>query len=123
MECRVNRRTMRTFMVRALSFSAVTALMLQQVLTPVIAADYRGLAAAAPLASDGQMNARFLSLGGTADRARALLRQSRELAPTLEAEIAEAFVTSETDKEDALARLAAIDLPGARLPARGGRAS
>jgi pilus assembly protein CpaC len=54
---------MRTFMVRALSFSAVTALMLQQVLTPVIAADYRGLAAAAPLASDGQMNARFLSLG------------------------------------------------------------
>jgi pilus assembly protein CpaC len=63
MECRVNRRTMRTFMVRALSFSAVTALMLQQVLTPVIAADYRGVAAAAPLASDGQMNARFLSLG------------------------------------------------------------
>jgi pilus assembly protein CpaC len=64
MECRVNRRTMRTFMVRALSFSAVTALMLQQVLTPVIAADYRGAAAAAaPLAADGQMNARFLSLG------------------------------------------------------------
>jgi pilus assembly protein CpaC len=64
MECRVNRRTMRTFMARALSFSAVTALMLQQVLTPVIAADYRGAAvAAAPLAADGQMNARFLSLG------------------------------------------------------------
>jgi pilus assembly protein CpaC len=55
---------MRTFMARALSFSAVTALMLQQVLTPVIAADYRGAAvAAAPLAADGQMNARFLSLG------------------------------------------------------------
>jgi pilus assembly protein CpaC len=57
---------MRTFMVRALSFSAVAALMLQQVLTPVIAADYRGAAAAAaaaPLAADGQMNARFLSLG------------------------------------------------------------
>jgi pilus assembly protein CpaC len=55
---------MRTFMVRALSFSAVTALTLQQALTPVIAADYRGAAAAAaPLAADGQMNARFLALG------------------------------------------------------------
>jgi pilus assembly protein CpaC len=55
---------MRTFMVRALSFSAVTALTLNQALTPVIAADYRGAAAAAaPLAADGQMNARFLALG------------------------------------------------------------
>src|SRR6202171_2715419 len=64
MKCRVNLMTMRTFMVRALSFSAVTALTLQQALTPVIAADYRGAAAAAaPLAADGQMNARFLALG------------------------------------------------------------
>ncbi len=64
MKCRVNRRTMRAFMVRALSFSAVTALTFNQALTPVIAADYRGAAAAAPLAAaDGQMNARFLSLG------------------------------------------------------------
>jgi pilus assembly protein CpaC len=62
MKCRVNLMTMRTFMVRALSFSAVTALILNQALTPVIAADYRG-AAAAPLAADGQMNARFLALG------------------------------------------------------------
>jgi pilus assembly protein CpaC len=55
---------MRTFMVRALSFSAVTALTLNQALTPVTAADYRGAAAAAaPLAADGQMNARFLALG------------------------------------------------------------
>ena len=64
MKCRVNLMTMRTFMVRALSFSAVTALTLNQALTPVIAADYRGApAAAAPLAADGQMNARFLALG------------------------------------------------------------
>jgi pilus assembly protein CpaC len=63
MKCRVNRRTMRTFMVRALSFSAVTALTFNQALAPVIAADYRGAATAAPLVADGQMNARFLSLG------------------------------------------------------------
>jgi pilus assembly protein CpaC len=64
MKCRVNLMTMRTFMVRALSFSAATALTLNQALTPVIAADYRGAAAAAaPLAADGQMNARFLALG------------------------------------------------------------
>ena len=64
MKCRVNLMTMRTFMVRALSFSAVTALTLNQALTPVIAADYRGAAAAAAtLAADGQMNARFLALG------------------------------------------------------------
>jgi pilus assembly protein CpaC len=62
MKCRVNLMTMRTFMVRALSFSAVAALTLNQALTPVIAADYRG-AAATPLAADGQMNARFLALG------------------------------------------------------------
>jgi pilus assembly protein CpaC len=64
MKCGVNRRMMRTFMVRALSFSAVAALTFNQALTPAIAADYRGAATAAPLAAaDGQMNARFLSLG------------------------------------------------------------
>jgi pilus assembly protein CpaC len=63
MKCRVSRPTMRAFMVRALSFSAVTALTFNQALTPLIAADYRGAAAAAPLVADGQMNARFLSLG------------------------------------------------------------
>ncbi|MGY3498565.1 pilus assembly protein CpaC [Bradyrhizobium sp. USDA 4502] len=52
-------RTMRAFMVRALSFSAVAALTLNPALTPVVAGDYR----AAPAAADGQMNARFLSLG------------------------------------------------------------
>ncbi|MCW2145521.1 pilus assembly protein CpaC [Bradyrhizobium elkanii] len=52
-------RTMRAFMVRALSFSAVAALTLNPALTPVVAGDYR----AAPAAADGQMNARFLALG------------------------------------------------------------
>jgi pilus assembly protein CpaC len=51
---------MRTLIVRALSFSAVAALTLNPALTPVIAGDYR---APAPVAADGQMNARFLSLG------------------------------------------------------------
>jgi pilus assembly protein CpaC len=51
---------MRTFIVRALSFSAVAALTLNPALTPVLASDYR---AAAPATSDGQMNARFVSLG------------------------------------------------------------
>jgi pilus assembly protein CpaC len=51
---------MRTFLVRALSFSAITAFTLNPALTPVVAADYR---AAAPVVADGQMNARFLSLG------------------------------------------------------------
>src|SRR5947207_15993556 len=60
MQCRGNRPTMRG-MVRALSFSAVAALMFNQTVTPVIAGDYR--VTAAPLAADGQMNARFLSLG------------------------------------------------------------
>src|SRR6185369_15056841 len=44
----------------ALSFSAVAALTLNPALTPVVASDYR---TAAPVAADGQMNARFLSLG------------------------------------------------------------
>jgi pilus assembly protein CpaC len=57
MKCREN-RPMRTFIVRALSFSAVAALTLNPVLTPVVASDYR----VAPVA-DGQMNARYLSLG------------------------------------------------------------
>jgi pilus assembly protein CpaC len=51
---------MRTFLVRALSFSAVTALTLNPALTPVLASDYR---VAAPVVADGQMNARFLALG------------------------------------------------------------
>jgi len=61
MQRRGNQRSMRALMVRALSFSAVTALTLNPVLTPVVAGDYR--ATAAPVAADGQMNARFLALG------------------------------------------------------------
>jgi pilus assembly protein CpaC len=61
MKCRGNQPAKRTFLLRALSFSAVAALTLNPVLTPVVASDYR---AAAPLvAADGQMNARFLALG------------------------------------------------------------
>src|SRR5512140_1350554 len=51
---------MRTVTVRALAFSAVTALILNPAMTPVVASDYR---VAAPVAADAQMNARFLSLG------------------------------------------------------------
>jgi pilus assembly protein CpaC len=51
---------MRALMVRALSFSAITAFALIPVLTPGVASDYR---TPAPLAADGQMNARFLALG------------------------------------------------------------
>ena len=60
MKCREIPPMMRTFIVRALSFSAVAALTLNPALTPVVASDYR---AAAPVATDGQMNARFVSLG------------------------------------------------------------
>jgi pilus assembly protein CpaC len=59
MKSRGNHSMMRTVMVRALSFSAIAALMFNQTVTPVIASDYR---APAPVA-DGQMNARYLSLG------------------------------------------------------------
>ena len=59
MKCRGNQPMLRAFVVRALSFSAVAALTLNPALTPVAASDYR---APAPVA-DGQMNARFLSLG------------------------------------------------------------
>ena len=62
MSCRGNQLAMRTFLVRALSFSGAAALTLNPALTPVVASDYR---APAPIAApaDGQMNARFLSLG------------------------------------------------------------
>ena len=60
MKCRGNPPMLRTFMLRALSFTAVAALTLNPALTPVVASDYR---ATAPVAMDGQMNARPLSLG------------------------------------------------------------
>jgi pilus assembly protein CpaC len=60
MKCREDHFLMRAFMVRALSFSAVAALILNLILAPVVASDY---GAAAPVVADGQMNARFLALG------------------------------------------------------------
>jgi pilus assembly protein CpaC len=60
MKCRGNQLPMRAFVVRALSFSAVAALTLNPAWTPVVASDYRAMA---PVAADGQMNARFLPLG------------------------------------------------------------
>jgi pilus assembly protein CpaC len=56
----VNHKTIRTFVVRALSFSAFAALTLNPALGPVAAADYR---APGRLAASGQMNTRFLPLG------------------------------------------------------------
>jgi pilus assembly protein CpaC len=60
MKCRVKQLTIRTLMVRALSFSAVAALTLNPALAPVLASDYR---VPAPVVADGQMNARSLPLG------------------------------------------------------------
>ena len=60
MNCRVNQRTLRAFMVRALSFAGVVALTLNPALTPVLASDY---SLPAPAVADGQNNARVLSLG------------------------------------------------------------
>jgi pilus assembly protein CpaC len=61
MNCRGNQPMIRTFFVRALSFSAVAALTLNPALTPVVAGDYR---IAAPVAApDGHMNARPVALG------------------------------------------------------------
>src|SRR3981081_4625491 len=59
MECRGNQLLMRTFIVRALSFSAVAALTLNAALTPVVASDYT----ATPVVADGQTKTRFLSPG------------------------------------------------------------
>ncbi len=60
MKCRGNLLAMRAFMIRTLSCSAVAALTLNPVVTPVVASDYR---VAAPVAADGSMGARFLALG------------------------------------------------------------
>jgi len=58
MKCRGN-QLMRTHLIRALSFSAA-AMTLNPALVPAVASDTRPIA---PVAMDGQMNARFLSLG------------------------------------------------------------
>jgi pilus assembly protein CpaC len=60
MKSRGNQLMMRAFTVRALSFSAAAALTLNPALSPAVASDYR---APVPVVADGQMNARFLSLG------------------------------------------------------------
>src|SRR5579872_2721523 len=60
MKCRENQLPMRALWVRTLSFSAAAAMVLNPALVPAVAADYRP---APQLAADGQMNARFLSLG------------------------------------------------------------
>jgi pilus assembly protein CpaC len=64
MRYRDNQPVMRAFAARALSFSAVAALLLDPALTPVAAADHRSappVAQGAPV--EGRMNAHFLPLG------------------------------------------------------------
>jgi pilus assembly protein CpaC len=60
MRCGVNKRTLRAFTVRALSFAGVAALTLNPALTPVVASDYR---VPLPTAAEGQGNARPITLG------------------------------------------------------------
>ena len=60
MNCGEKQLPMRALWVRALSFSAAAAMVLNPALVPAVAADYRPVAQAA---ADGQMNARSLSLG------------------------------------------------------------
>ena len=59
MKCRGN-QPLRSFLIRALSFSAAGAMTLNPAMVPAVASDSRPIA---PVAADGQMNARFLSLG------------------------------------------------------------
>src|SRR5713226_1273798 len=60
MKCGANRRMWRTFMVLAPRFSAIAALTLNPVMTPVLAGED---SAAAPVVSVGQAKTRFLALG------------------------------------------------------------
>jgi pilus assembly protein CpaC len=59
MKCRGN-QLRRTVLIRALSFSGAAAMALNPALVPAAASDYRPIA---PVATEGQMNARFLPLG------------------------------------------------------------
>ena len=59
MKCRGNQLTMRTLMVRALSFSAVAALILNSALIPAVANDDTEM----PVVAGGQKKVRFLALG------------------------------------------------------------
>lgn len=59
-----HRAPLRTFLVRALSFAAVSALVFNPAISPVIASDYRAVPAPATEASaGGLLNAKFLPLG------------------------------------------------------------
>jgi pilus assembly protein CpaC len=60
MKCGENQLPMRAVWVRTLSFSAAVAMVLNPALVPAVAADYRPIP---QVSADGQMNARFLSLG------------------------------------------------------------
>jgi pilus assembly protein CpaC len=59
MKCREHQPATRTFLIRALSFSAVAALTLNPALTPVVASDY----AITPGAAEAHSKSRFLALG------------------------------------------------------------
>lgn len=61
--------------------------------------------------------ARILSNGDTIGEAKDLLSKSRRLGDCEEAELAEAFLLSLTDKDLALAKLATVDTPAARSAA------
>jgi pilus assembly protein CpaC len=58
-----HRAPVRTVLVRALSFAAVSALILTPAISPVVASDYRAAPIAAEPSASGQLNAKFLPLG------------------------------------------------------------
>jgi pilus assembly protein CpaC len=60
MKCREKQLPKRALWIRTLSYSAAAAMVLNPALVPAVAADYRP---APQVSADGQMNARFLSLG------------------------------------------------------------
>ena len=60
MKCRENQLPMRALWVRALSFSAAAAMVLNPALVPAVAADSRPIP---QVSADSQLDARFLSLG------------------------------------------------------------
>ena len=52
-----------TFLMRSLSLAAVSALILNNAISPVVASDYRASPVPAEVSSAGQLNAKFLALG------------------------------------------------------------
>jgi len=63
MKCRGNQLAMRMLLVRALSFSAVAALMLNPALAPVVAAEATPTGSQAPIVTGSVAKTRFLALG------------------------------------------------------------